>query len=162
VSSASGSPVVVGTNALEVARSLDLKAKKLAQVVKNIAHDMGNRVWLDYLRTVETWQHIPKFERIVEVTGDTVTVLVGTDDPIYKYIDLGTRVRYATMTPGFVAKTRPGILGSRAGKGGVLFISKKHPKPGIEARRFTETIQKKQDELMVEVAEKYVREWQAK
>src|SRR5450759_2671498 len=127
------SPVIVETNALEVARALDLKAKKLSQVVKDIAKDMGNRVWLDYLRTVETWKNVPKFERVVEISGDTVTVMVGTDDLIYKFVDLGTRVRYATMSPDFKAKTRPGILGSRAGSGEMLFVDKKHPKPGIQA-----------------------------
>jgi len=155
-------PVIVETNALEVARALDLKAKRLSQVVKDIARDMAGQLLRDYDRTVDTWQNKPAFEQVVEIAGDTVTVMVGTDSLIYKYIDMGTSVRYATMSPGFSAKTRPGFLGSSAGAGHVLFVDKSKPRPGIEARRFTEIIQKKYDEKSVLIAEKYIMEWQQK
>jgi hypothetical protein len=59
------------------------------------------------------------------------------------WLDLGTKVRYAVMSPNFVPKTRPGQLNSWAGKGKMLFVSKKHPMPGIKARKFTKALRVK-------------------
>ena len=59
------------------------------------------------------------------------------------WLNGGTRVRYAVMSNPFVAKTTPGLLDSRAGRGKMLFVSKKHPMPGIKARKFTLALRKK-------------------
>ena len=61
------------------------------------------------------------------------------------WLDLGTKVRYAVMTKNFVPKTREGQLNSWAGRGGMLFVSKKHPMPGIKARKFTKALADKWD-----------------
>jgi hypothetical protein len=61
----------------------------------------------------------------------------------YKFLDDGTRVRYAHMSKGFVPKTRSGQLNSWVGKGKLLFINKKRPLPGIKARHFTVALRKK-------------------
>lgn len=61
----------------------------------------------------------------------------------YVWLDLGTKVRYAHMTKGFIPKTRSGQLQSWAGKGGMLFVNKKRPLPGIKARHFTVALRKK-------------------
>jgi hypothetical protein len=166
--------VVVQTNVLEVTQALDLKAKRLSQVVQDTAKDLGNRVWLDYQRTAETWKHRPKFERIVEIKGDTVTMLVGTDDLIYKFVDKGTKPHFIfPRTPGgslafqwggpgsYKAKTRPGVLGSGGGASSgstVHFRYVKHP--GTEPRRFSEVIQRKYDVMAKQVAEQHIMEWQ--
>ena len=153
--------VIVETNILEVCQALELKAKRLSKARDDAAKDLANRVHLDFQRTVETWSDPrPKFSKEMEIRGDQITFQIGTEDKIYLFIDKGTRVRYATMTPGFKAKTRPGVLGSGRGNGGVLFISKKHPRPGIEARRFSDTIQEKYDRMADQIAEKYIRQWQ--
>ena len=152
--------IIVETNILEVTQRLELRARKLSKARDDTAKDLGNRIWLDYQRTVETWIDRPKFTKEVEIHGDTITMQVGTEDRIYLFIDKGTKVRYATMSPDFKAKTRPGILGSGRGAGGVLFVSKKHPRPGIEARRFSDTIQEKYNRMAGELAEKHIREWQ--
>ena len=59
------------------------------------------------------------------------------------WLDEGTKVRYAVMTPGFVPKTRSGQLNSWKGKGKMLFVNKKRPRPGIKARKFTKALAKK-------------------
>lgn len=59
------------------------------------------------------------------------------------WLDEGTKVRYATMTPGFIPKTRAGQLQSWQGKGKMLFVNKKHPRPGIKARKFTKALAEK-------------------
>jgi hypothetical protein len=61
----------------------------------------------------------------------------------YVWLDLGTKVRYAVMSSPFIAKTRAGQLNSWVGKGKMLNVSKKHPRPGIKARRFTLALRKK-------------------
>jgi hypothetical protein len=61
----------------------------------------------------------------------------------WMWLDEGTKVRYATMTKGFVPKTRVGQLNSWVGKVKLLFISKKRPRPGIKARKFTLALRKK-------------------
>ena len=61
----------------------------------------------------------------------------------YKWLDDGTKVRYAHMTKGFIPKTRGGQLNSWVGKGKMLFVSKKRPLPGIKARKFTKALREK-------------------
>jgi len=102
---------------------------------------VGKDITKDFEKTTQTWNTKPEFKTLTD--DNPPSVLVGTDDKIYGYVSGGTRVRYATMTNPFQAKTQPGVIGSRAGVGGVLFISKKHPRPGIKAREFEATIEKK-------------------
>jgi len=66
----------------------------------------------------------------------------GSEEAINKWnwLDRGTDVRYATMSPDFVAKTAPRVLDSGNGKGRVLFVNKSRPKPGIKAREWRDTI----------------------
>lgn len=111
----------------------------------------------DFAKTTRTWKEKPKFERTVkvgvaaggrlakQVTGSAtgVSVEVSTDSDVYRFVDEGTKVRYATMTPDFLAKTQPNVIGSRRGRGGLLFVNKKKPRPGIKARNFSKIIQKK-------------------
>lgn len=63
------------------------------------------------------------------------------------WLDEGTRIRYATMTKGFRAKTRKGFIGSVKGKGKMLFVNKQMPRPGIKGRKFTIAIRKKWEPL---------------
>jgi hypothetical protein len=103
---------------------------------------VGKEIMADYNKTIRFWKHKPKFHVLHQVTPPGPTVLVGTDDPQYGYVDLGTKVRYATMSPDFKAKTTVNVLESKKGKGGLLFVSKKHPRPRIKARNFSKNIQK--------------------
>ncbi len=50
------------------------------------------------------------------------------------------------MTPDFAAKTRPNVLGSTRGAGGLLIITTT-PMPGIEARRFEENVKEVEEPL---------------
>lgn len=120
---------------------------------------MSGPIVKDFDKTVATWKEEdkPEFESIVKVgnlaggklakqvmgSASGVSLEVSTDSAIYLYLDEGTEVRYATMSKDFQAKTRPRFIGSRRGRGRRLFVSKKHPRPGIKAREFTKTIAKK-------------------
>lgn len=107
--------------------------------------------------TVETWESKPEFI----VMGDGATHrYIYTSSQVYGYLNYGTRVRYATMTPGFVAKTSPKVIKSGAGSGGVHFINKSRPRPGIQARRWDEVIsaemQKEFPKIMQEAINKEI------
>jgi hypothetical protein len=94
----------------------------------------GVKLLKDFTRP---WSHQPEFQVETEGTAKSLVVLIGTDDKIFGFIDQGTRVRRAVMSRDFIAKTRPGSLKSGAGRGGVVFISKKINLPGIKARNVT-------------------------
>jgi hypothetical protein len=165
--------IYVETNALEVSQELGLKAKRLSQVVKDIAKDLANRIHLDYQRTASSWSHRPKFEMITETRGDTVSVLAGTDDLIYKFVDLGTRphdifpkgnypLRFQWGGHGsYRAKTKPGVLGSGGGGPSGPMVARMYVHhPGTQARRFTETIQAKYNRMADEIARTHILDWQ--
>jgi hypothetical protein len=86
--------------------------------------------------TYATWNHNPDFQKEVKVKANKITGSTSTADPIYGFVSRGTAVRYATMTPDFEAKTRSGVLASYPGRGGLAYISRSKPRPGIEARNF--------------------------
>lgn len=98
----------------------------------------------DFNRTTATWQHKVRFTSKVQASAGAggVRIEVSTKDPIYGYIDQGTRVRYATMSPDFSPKTQPDVILSVPGKGRRLFVNKKRPRPGIKARNFSKIIAK--------------------
>lgn len=106
--------------------------KRVQKVINSALDEWANGMKADFEKTTATWQHKPKFK--INKRGGYRSVW--TDDEIYQYITRGTRVRYATMTKGYGRKTRPRYITSYKGRGGVLFISRKHPRPGIEARQF--------------------------
>lgn len=96
----------------------------------------------DYDKTEETRKEKAQFERKIEQKSDAIVGTYATSDKIVKFLDEGTKVRYATMSQDFEPKTRTRWLGSGPGAGKMLFISKKHPRPGIKARRWTAEIKK--------------------
>jgi hypothetical protein len=108
-------------------------------------------------RTVHTWSAPqPQFTADIRRQGSLIGMETQTDSTIYKFVDLGTRVRRAVMSPGFVSKTVPGSLKTRRGSGGVVFISKKINLPGIKARRFTETISKDMETDAPKIIDKHI------
>jgi len=123
-------------------------AAKMTRVIENTLNETAQAAKVDLLTPTRTWKHKPsmsiqrgRFERIV-----------GTDDTPYIFVTGGTRVRYATMTPGFQAKSVVRSLQPQAGRGGVAIISKKRPRPGIKAREFEAVVAEKwEKELPVQM-----------
>ena len=128
-----------------------MKLVKPSRFIKSVFFDafeqaasaVADEMYADFLSTTKTWNNKPAFEKIVQVGDDSVQALVGTDNDIYRFVNDGTKVRYATMSKDFRAKTQVGVIGSGPGQGRRLFINKRYPRPGIQARKFDETIQKK-------------------
>jgi hypothetical protein len=61
------------------------------------------------------------------------------------WLEEGTKIRYATMQKGFKAKTKVGNLQSGSGSRTrhPMFVSKHHPKKGIQARNWRKVMQEK-------------------
>lgn len=116
--------------------------------------------------TTKTWKHEkPSFRPKVGRRGNDALVRTAPGGSAkgmakYRWLDQGTRVRWAIMSGGWRSKTRSGYLTSYKGAGRVVAVGKRRkvkskktgkvryvpmkPRPGIKAREFTSTIQKRQ------------------
>lgn len=134
---------------LKVIRAKKLKVDAIRLELLNALRAEGRDVKKEYEKTTKTWKRKPKFETLIGLTGNDASVLTGTDSSIYKYIDEGTRIRWALMSSDWKSKTTPKKIGSTRGRGRVLIAGKRamqrrniRPRPGIKAREFSETIRK--------------------
>lgn len=139
------------------------------EMVLTMSRLMGG-ILVDFGKTVETWVDQPSFEfddikandDLVEIhvfcdalrDGDRVkgagssSSIFGGPQPapinlVYFFLNGGTTVRYATMTPDFEPKSRVRWLGSGPGAGGLASVDIRRPRKGIVARKWDEEIQKK-------------------
>ena len=109
----------------------------------------GQAIKADFDETIAGWQHDkPTFKPKVKASSSSPAVQVeptGNEKGVSKWhwLNGGTRIRWALMTPGWKSKTRPGTLLTRGGKGGVRIAGRKAmmrrgiaPRPGIEARKW--------------------------
>lgn len=103
-------------------------------------------VMRDFESVIATWRHKPRFLSYISYSGGDVRLHIFTLDKPFQYLDRGTRIRYATMAPGFEPKTSPGFIGSRPGKQGLWFVSKNKPHKGIHARQFSLMIRRKNED----------------
>jgi len=118
--------------------------------LRETAEALAPKMAADMKKPTRTWQGDVVFETNVAIGAvaggkgkSGIAILVTTEDKRYKFVDEGTKVRYATMSPNFRAKTKVNSLTASAGRGGMLFVNKKRPRPGIKARGFTKLVQKK-------------------
>ncbi len=113
-----------------------LDPQRYLRVVENSLTETARAIKIDFDTTTATWSDRPDF-RIESHTGERT---ISTDDEVYGYINRGTAVRHALMEPGFRPKSRRRYIGANKGQGGVVIVSKKIVRPGIEAREFDEAI----------------------
>ena len=117
---------------------------------KKVGEDIGDQHIRQRERVIATWQgDTPSWSRQVDKAGAwhlTVFVFMGGHHQgirKWKWLNAGTAIRFATMTSNFVAQTRVRVISSYKGRGGLLYINRRRPRPGIEARHFDETINKR-------------------
>lgn len=131
---------------------------ELNRAIRNAHETAGRAGEIMVERTTATWDTAPRVKAETKGRGgDYVTILKLTPEGealIWHWLNEGTDVRYALMSPDFVAKTVPGRLDSGSGAGGVLMIDMRHPRPGIEARNWTDEIAKVMGETLVRETEK--------
>jgi hypothetical protein len=125
------------------------KPLQLDTIIRRIVAEEVVEVRTDYEKTTKTWKHKPIF--VIQWNKDRTGATVGTDNDIYKFIDLGTDGPYpiTPKRPGYPlrfnvpyrAKTRVMQIGSGSGGAGaktVRAMAVMHP--GIKARKFTKVI----------------------
>ena len=146
-------PLVLVTKVIKPKR-LNKDAMRLALLTA--LHASGSEIFKDFQKTTKTWKRKPKFVTQIGIKGGP-TVLVGTDDPIYKYVDEGTKPHKIPRRPGgkplyfqwggkgsYHAKTRPRMIDSWAGfPAGPFRVFKSVQHPGTKARNFADEIQRR-------------------
>lgn len=99
-----------------------------------------------FKRTHRTWnEQKPTWKKKLKLSDKELTWTVSTDNLIYYFLNNGTVVRYAAMTPGFQPKTKVRTLRSFAGSGGFSHL-RFNPPPGpsgIEGRFWDEEVEKR-------------------
>jgi len=125
------------SNSTKVAAYWRNLSRKYADALDATVHQIALDAEDQYHRVTRTWQHQPQFV-IGQIRRGQYTVT--TDDPVFHYLEKGTRVRRALMSRDWVSKTKPRVVGSFAGRGRVLFISRKLNRPGIQARGWSKII----------------------
>jgi len=154
-----------------------LKDETMRLELLNAMRKAGTEIRKDFAKTTATWQHKPKFEIVVSLTGPGPVVLVGTDDKIYRFVDEGTRphliqagiytgksTKKVLAFPGVSRpKTTPRVIGSGTGfKGGDRIMRPYVHHPGTEAREFDVTIRKMWESKFKQRMEEAMRKAAAK
>lgn len=124
---------------------------KVRKVLRAEGMSIAADMMLDLLVTTATWEHNVKFKRVVEVKGEGITIMVGTDDKIWSWLVEGTPAHliFPKKAPVlkfrnvYTAKTIPGVLTSKpGGSSGQWRSSKGVIHPGIKARKWDEALAK--------------------
>lgn len=123
-------------------RDRGFKVKNLRAAAEQATRLAGDKALELFAKTVRTWRTETSFWVRPAQTNDGVKLTFFTDNPKYKFVDEGTRVRYAVMTKDFSPKSKPNVISSFQGQGGFWFLLRRgmQPKPGLVARNFSAII----------------------
>lgn len=134
-----------------------LNDKEIKREIRNAVFRVGRQVKRDFERTVETWEHKPKFSLTTSVRQDSEPgFLVGTDDEIYNWVNNGTPEHiYGPSTasqlyfqPDYTSKTEPDEIMSRSGgKSGAFVSAQIVINPGISPRNFDKILAAKYEKI---------------
>jgi hypothetical protein len=97
-----------------------------------------------------TWDHKPAWTKPpLRVSALMISAHIYTGDRIFRFIELGTSVRHAVMSPDFKPKTKPKRVRSVAGVGGKMIVRRSIRMPGIAPREIIPTIMDRRKEKFV-------------
>lgn len=142
-----------------------LNQAKINAVLQAEAEKIAADMELDLLVTTATWKRDVKFEHITEIKGEGITILVGTNDPIWDMLNKGTQPhvilpRNASVLHfkgTYTAKTIPGVLTARpGGSSGKDIFSQGVIHPGTEARKWDQALEKKWRKKLPDRVEKAI------
>lgn len=130
----------------------DVRMRIMMDKFEKVALSVGDQHIKQRERVIEHWAGpTPMWSRQVDREGSArmyLFVFIGGHHfgiMKWKWLDQGTSIRYATMTRNFRAKTRVRIISSGPGSGGLNFVSRAVPRPGIQARFFDNEISRRLD-----------------
>lgn len=145
-----------------------IKPSKLKQDEFRLAflshlHVVERETKKEYEKTWSTWRAKPQAETIISLQdpGPTMVAGVGGDMAAakhWRFVNEGTSVRHAVMSSDWKSKTVPNLIGSFAGEGEVVFVSRKINLPGIEARNFDKLIGEEIEPLFKDEMHQAMRE----
>ena len=134
-------------------RLLRLPREVRQELLEDAAETAQKRALELFRRTVRTWRRKPTFRVDAQVRPTLVRIEGGTNDPIYGYVDLGTRPHIIEpkgegyplrFQSAYQAKTIPGVLASRpGGPSGRMVHAYRVRHPGNRPRRFSAMIAQK-------------------
>jgi hypothetical protein len=139
---------VITTNAAKVSAKYKKLLKKLDGVQARATDMLADEAIVLYKKTTRTWRHKPTFRKKKTARG----VQIITDDPIYKFVDRGTRPHiiraknapFLVFAGPYKAATKPRVIGSTNATVGDNWSRKlmvHHP--GNAPRHFTDEITKR-------------------
>lgn len=133
-----------------------MKLKAFRDIIFQELERQGKATEKEFDKTVDTWQSDkPRFESLTDITKGDASVLTGPTGSVkalrkFKWLDEGTRIRWALMSSDWKSKTKPRRLKSGRGRGRVVIAGRRamqarniRPRRGIEKREWTPTIQKR-------------------
>jgi len=132
-----------------------LKVDAIRLELLNELRKQGTATRNELRKATATWSDAPRFETLISLAGGDASALtgpVGSAQQVSKFVwlDKGTRIRWAVMSSDWQSKTRPGRLNSGPGSGRVVIAGRRamqsrniRPRPGIEARGWTEMVAKR-------------------
>lgn len=126
-------------------------------------------------RTVIKWKGArPVFTTEIHLSrtgggiAEVTTRPTGTKKAVNKWVWLneGTKIRWAMMSPNWKSKTTPGTLITNKGRGKVLFVGKRAfkrlglpPRPGIKPREWTIVIQNRRQKPFLVGIRRIIKGW---
>jgi hypothetical protein len=130
-----------------------LKSAAMLKALNDELKRTASEILFDYEVTAWNWQHKVKFKKVISIGPNSTDILVGTDDPIYGYVDLGTKKhtiqakkgKMLAFRVGGSPKTQPGVMVSGSGSSGKELIFAKKVKVKTRARNFSKNIKKSWD-----------------
>lgn len=116
----------------------------LYNILEDSMREWAILVKADFQAFIKDWNEKPVFEEKFTSNGREIYWEYSSDNRILGFVSHGTKIRYATMTPNFIAKTVvSGRIPSVPGRGGLLFVNRNRPKPGIVGRKIDFRIKRK-------------------
>ena len=129
----------------------------LREIEKTLRNVTGPKLQTDFKKTTRTWDNKPRFTKTFAKLPNQMVERVfptGANRDQYYYVHEGTDPRLIVPKPGntvlafskgYLAATRKGHIGSRHAFrfGPTVFATKITKHPGIEARKFSTAIAKK-------------------
>ncbi len=134
-------------------RTRDIKRQVEMEVVRQIDREAAEVLKL-FRMTTESWDHKVEFKVLQRKSWGGLYTAVGTDDPIYRYVNDGTAehlifpknaraLAFQWNGPGsYRPKTTPGVIGSQGGgPTGDMVYKKGVIHPGTKPRGFAKAIE---------------------
>ena len=128
---------------------MDYYLRDVEILSQRAVHKTAKLIEKDLRSATRTWSWEVKFDIRSRISAKSISVIVSSNDPIFRFIEAGTKSRHAVMPFGYVSKTLPGWLGSRKGGGVPVFVRNSVNQPPIEARNFYKMASQKNRPLFV-------------